>query len=89
MAADTVALLDHLGPIDRIHLRWNEFWYGAELSLPLGMTTVADSPDLASDLIALADGRTDVVALHGRQISQICALSSPSHAISNSRELSG
>jgi cytoskeleton protein RodZ len=68
---DPEVLLDHLGPIDRVHLRWNEFWYGADLSLPLGMTTVADSPDLASDLIALADGRADVVALRGRKIAQL------------------
>ncbi|MCW2854734.1 MAG: helix-turn-helix protein [Marmoricola sp.] len=68
---DPEALLDHLGTIDRLHLRWNEFWYGAELSLPLGVTTLADSPDLASDLIALAHGRTDVVALHGRHIAQL------------------
>ncbi len=68
---DPEALLDHLGSIDRLHLRWNDYWYGAELTLPLGMTTLADSPDLASDLIALADGRTDVVALHGRQIARL------------------
>jgi hypothetical protein len=35
------------------------------------MTTLTDSTDLAADLVVLADGRTDVVALRGRRLAQL------------------
>jgi hypothetical protein len=68
--------LEHLGPeglgrLARLHLRWNELWYGAALSVPLGMTTLTDSHDLGADLDRLAAGRTDVVHLRGRQLAQL------------------
>ena len=62
-----------VGPdaLSRLHLRWNELWYGAALSVPLGMTTLTDSRDLGGDLDTLAGGRTDVVHLRGRQLAQL------------------
>ncbi|MGZ4611053.1 MAG: helix-turn-helix domain-containing protein, partial [Actinomycetes bacterium] len=68
---DPASTLDYLGTLSRMHLRWNELWYGAALSIPLGMTTLTDSPDLGADLSALADGRTDVVFLRGSQLAQL------------------
>ena len=65
------ASLDHLDVLGRLHLRWNLLWYGAALSVPLGMTTLTDSTDLAGDLAALAEGRSDVVALRGRRLAQL------------------
>lgn len=43
------------------HLRWNTYWYGAALSIPIGITTAIDSADLAAELTELADGRVEVV----------------------------
>lgn len=43
------------------HLRWNKYWYGASLSIPLGITTALDSENLAAELTALAGGRVEVV----------------------------
>ena len=68
---DPGATQDHLGTIGRVHLRWNQLWYGAALSVPLGITTRTDSADLGADLAALADGRSDVVQLRGRQLAQL------------------
>lgn len=68
---DPRSTLDYLSGLGRVHLRWNELWYGAALSVPLGMTTLTDSTDLGGDLAALADGRTDVVHLRGRQLAQL------------------
>jgi cytoskeleton protein RodZ len=69
--------LDHLTGLGRLHLRWNRLWYGAALSVPLGLTTLTDSTDLVGDLAALADGRTDVVHLRGRQLAQLDEVVSP------------
>jgi cytoskeleton protein RodZ len=68
---DPDSVLDHLGVLARLHLRWNELWYGAALSVPLGMTTLIDVQDLGAALTDLADGRTDVVHLRGRQLAQL------------------
>jgi cytoskeleton protein RodZ len=68
---------DYLTALGRLHLRWNQLWYGAPLSVPLGMTTLTDSADLDSDLAALADGRTDVVHLRGRQLAQLDEVVTP------------
>jgi cytoskeleton protein RodZ len=68
---DPGSALDHLGGLGRLHLRWNQLWYGAALSVPLGMTTRTDSGDLGSDLAVLANGRSDVVHLRGRQLAQL------------------
>ena len=68
---DAASVTDHLDGLGRLHLRWNELWYGAALSVPLGMTTLTDSRDLGGDLDRLADGRTDVVHLRGRQLAQL------------------
>src|SRR3954447_10532606 len=68
---DPASTIDDLGGLSRAHLRWNEVWYGAALSVPLGMTTLTDSTDLGADLNALADGRTDVVYLRGHQLAQL------------------
>jgi hypothetical protein len=68
---DPAAVVEHLDALARLHLRWNELWYGAALSVPLGMTTLTDSRDLGGDLDRLADGRTDVVHLRGRQLAQL------------------
>jgi hypothetical protein len=68
---DPGSAMDYLGPVGRLHLRWNELWFGAALSIPLGMTTLSDSSDLGADLAAHAGGRTDVVQLRGRQRAQL------------------
>jgi cytoskeleton protein RodZ len=68
---DPSSTLDYLGSLGRLHLRWNQFWYGAPLSVPLGMSTVSDSTDLAGDLGVLAGGRADVVQLRGNQLAQL------------------
>lgn len=74
---DPGAALDHLGGVARLHLRWNHLWYGAPLSVPLGMTTLSDTTDLGGDLADLAAGRTDVVYLRGRQLAQLDEVVSP------------
>ncbi len=63
--------LDCPGQLDRLHLRWNQLWYGAPLSVPLGMTTAVDAPDLAIELRALAGGRAEVVNLRGRDLARL------------------
>jgi cytoskeleton protein RodZ len=68
---DPASATDHLGALGRLHLGWNRLWYGAALSVPLGMSTLTDSADLGADLAALADGRADVVQLRGRQLAQL------------------
>jgi hypothetical protein len=68
---DPGSTMDYLGAVSRLHLHWNELWFGAALSIPLGMTTLSDSADLGADLSALAAGRTDVVQLRGRQRAQL------------------
>jgi cytoskeleton protein RodZ len=74
---DPRSTLDYLGVFGRLHLRWNQYWYGAALSVPLGMSTVTDSHDLAGDLGALAAGRTDVVQLRGKQLAQLDEVLAP------------
>lgn len=74
---DPAASLDHLGAPERLHLRWNRLWYGAALSVPLGMTTSTNSSDVAADLTGLAAGRCDVVHLRGRQLAQLDEVASP------------
>ncbi len=49
----------------RAHLRWNTLWYGAPLSLPVGLTAESDSEDLVADLSALAGSTTEIVRLRG------------------------
>ena len=68
---DPGSALVRLGGLARLHLRWNHLWYGAGLSVPLGMTTLTDTNDLGGDLNDLAAGRTDVVYLRGRQLAQL------------------
>ncbi|MFL6023531.1 MAG: RodZ domain-containing protein [Marmoricola sp.] len=68
---DPARLLDGLGPLAQAHLRWNHLWYGAPLAIPLGMTTIADSTDLAADLELHAAGRTEVVNLRGRELANL------------------
>jgi cytoskeleton protein RodZ len=68
---------DYVTALGRLHLRWNQRWYGAPLSVPLGLTTLTDSTDLGADLAALADGRTDVVHLRGRQLAQLDEVVAP------------
>jgi cytoskeleton protein RodZ len=68
---DPQSSLDYVTPLGRLHLRWNQLWYGAALSIPLGITTLTDSTDLGGDLAALAGGRADVVHLRGRQLAQL------------------
>jgi cytoskeleton protein RodZ len=68
---DPESSIDHLSPLGRLHLHWNELWYGVALGVPLGLTTLTDSTDLGGDLTTLADGRTDVVHLRGRQLAQL------------------
>jgi len=70
---DPGRLLDGLGSTAQAHLRWNQLWYGAPLAFPLGMTTVTDSTDLAADLGLHAAGRTEVVSLRGRDLSNLDA----------------
>ncbi|RNL65047.1 DUF4115 domain-containing protein [Nocardioides marmoriginsengisoli] len=68
---DRSATADYQGPVAQAHLRWNQYWYGAPVALPLGMTTVTDSIDLAADLDVLAAGRTEVVGVQGRQLAPL------------------
>ncbi|MGY2875347.1 cytoskeleton protein RodZ [Marmoricola sp. URHA0025 HA25] len=74
---DPRSSMDYLTVLGRLNLRWNELWYGAALSVPLGLTTTTDSTDLGGDLSALADGRTDVVHLRGRQLAQLDEVVAP------------
>lgn len=80
---DPRSTLDHLGVLERVHLRWNQLWYGAALSVPLGMTTMTDSSDLAGDLTELAAGRSDVVHLRGRQLAHLDEVASPTRPASD------
>ncbi|HEX2895404.1 MAG TPA: RodZ domain-containing protein [Marmoricola sp.] len=68
---DPEALLEDVDLPGHLHLRWNELWYGAALSVPLGMTTLTHTRDLGAALDDLAEGRTDVVHLRGRQLAQL------------------
>ncbi|MFL6108472.1 MAG: RodZ domain-containing protein [Marmoricola sp.] len=68
---DPDRLTHGLGSTAQAHLRWNRLWYGAPLAFPLGMTTVTDSTDLAADLELHAAGRTEVVSLRGRDLSNL------------------
>lgn len=68
---DLDMVLDCPGQLARLHLRWNKSWYGAPLSVPLGMTTAIDVPDLAAELKVLAGGRAEVVNLRGRDLARL------------------
>ncbi|HEX4190315.1 MAG TPA: RodZ domain-containing protein [Marmoricola sp.] len=68
---DPKVAFNHLGLLAEAHLRWNNVWYGAPLSIPLGMTTLIDSADLAADLASFADGRVEIVNLRGRELSRL------------------
>ena len=68
---DPRSTMDYLSALGQLHLRWNRLWYGAPLSLPLGLTTLTDSADLGHDLATLAGSRTDVVHLRGRQLARL------------------
>jgi hypothetical protein len=68
---DLTGTVRQLDPLARMHLRWNRLWYDAPLSLPLGMTTLLDGPDLAGDLRALSDGRVDIADLRGSQLANL------------------
>jgi hypothetical protein len=59
------ALAD-LDPASRRQVALLQRWYGAPLAVPLALTTRCSSDDLVAHLSTLADGRTDVVQLHGR-----------------------
>jgi hypothetical protein len=74
---DAGTALENLGRLGRLHLRWNHLWYGAALSVPLGMTTLTDTHDLGGDLADLAAGRADVVYLRGRQLAHLDEVVSP------------
>lgn len=58
---DLNATFRRLGPVAEWHLRWNKYWYGTSLSVPIGITTAIDSADLAGELVELAAGRAEVV----------------------------
>ncbi|MBO9520287.1 MAG: DUF4115 domain-containing protein [Nocardioidaceae bacterium] len=68
---DLTAVSDGVDALAGLHLRWNRLWYGSPLSVPLGMTTYTDTPDLAADLRALSDGRVDVADLRGKQLANL------------------
>lgn len=68
---DLDVVLDCPGELARLHLRWNQLWYGAPLSVPLGMTTAVDAPDLAAELKSLTAGRAEVVNLRGRDLARL------------------
>ncbi|MET3960436.1 cytoskeleton protein RodZ [Marmoricola sp. OAE513] len=74
---DRSRVLRRLGTLAELHLRWNKYFYGASLSVPLGMTTLSDSVDLAAELVDLADGRVEIVHLHGRAPSHPAASQAP------------
>jgi hypothetical protein len=77
---DAGSTTDYLDGPGRLHMMWNQLWYGAPLSVPLGMTTLSDSRDIGSDLADLAGGRTDVVQLRGRQLAQLDDVVAPARA---------
>lgn len=68
---DLAVVTEGLDPLARVHLAWNKLWYDAPLSIPLGMTTITETPDLAADLRGLADGRVDIADLHGKQLANL------------------
>lgn len=78
VARDPESVLDCSGELARTHLRWNKLWYGAPLSVPLGMTTAVDAPDLAAELALLAAGRAEVVNLRGRDLARLDEVPPPS-----------
>ncbi|MFL6158715.1 MAG: RodZ domain-containing protein [Marmoricola sp.] len=61
----------NLGGIAEAHLRWNNVWYSAPLSVPLGLTTLVDSTDLAGDMAAFAAGRVEIVTLRGHELARL------------------
>lgn len=61
VARDRENVFRRLDTLAQWHLRWNKYWYGASLCVPLGLTTAIDSDNLAAELTALADGRVEVV----------------------------
>jgi hypothetical protein len=63
--------LADLGVLGRIHAVWSRRWYGASLSVPLAMTTTTSTEDVVGELRHLADGRTDVVELHGKHLASL------------------
>jgi hypothetical protein len=67
---DPEQLVD-LGVLGRMHAVWSRRWYGASLGVPLAMTTTTSSDDLVGELRHLADGRTDVVELHGKHLASL------------------
>lgn len=72
---DRHAVLRRLGRLAQWHLRWNKYWFGASLSVPLGITTAVDSEDLAAELTALAAGRVEVVHVGAHEHAWIEAAS--------------
>lgn len=65
---DPASLTHRSGAFGDLHLRWNTFWYGAGVSVPLGLSTIVDSEDLAADLAAMSQGRVEIVDLGGRPV---------------------
>jgi cytoskeleton protein RodZ len=81
---DPKATFNNLGLLAEAHLRWNNLWYDAPLSIPLGITTVVDVRDLAAELAALADGRVEIVNLRGRELSRLDEV--PAHPVTDPPE---
>lgn len=67
---DPVAIASGIGLIGRAHVAWNRFWYDSALSVPLGMATYADTPDLVGDLRALSAG-VDIAELRGPKLANL------------------
>lgn len=59
--------LDSLLPGSRRAVAWQRRLHGAPLSVPLSIGTRSTGEAVRTDLVALAAGRTDVVALRGRE----------------------
>ncbi len=78
---DLAGTADALDPLGRLHLRWNRLWYDAPLSVPLGMTTFTDTPDLARDLRALSGGRVDIADLRGSQLANLAEVPTRARAV--------
>jgi hypothetical protein len=71
--------LEALLPSSRRAVDWQRRLHGAPHAVPLSVGTRWSSADLAADLRALADGRADVVAVHGRERARLREIEEVAH----------
>ncbi|MGH3413522.1 MAG: helix-turn-helix domain-containing protein [Marmoricola sp.] len=65
------AALEAVDKRSRRHAGWHRKLYGAPLTVPLSLGTRVNTGELPAQLRRLADGRTEVVAMRGRERAQL------------------